>query len=109
MKERSDLGNYLVMSDNIAYYMERDRMTRHELAKALGVSYSIVTQWLNAKAYPRIDSIERMANLFGIEKKDLIERREPELSEPVKQLIENAKKLTPEQAEAMLKVMQAFL
>ena len=58
MKERSDLGNYLIMSDNIAYYMNRDRMTRHELAKAL-VSNFVSTK---KEGTPRRDAHIREEN-----------------------------------------------
>ena len=33
------------------------------------------SDWVNAKTYPRIDKIEKMAQYFGIEKSDLIEKR----------------------------------
>lgn len=45
------------------------------MCDALGVKYTTFSDWVNAKAYPRIDKIELMANYFGISKADLVEER----------------------------------
>lgn len=69
------LGNRRVMGQNIEYYMNRMGLERKELAKALGVPYSSLTDWMNGNAYPRIDKIQLMADFFHIEKSDLVEPR----------------------------------
>lgn len=69
------LGNKKVMGNNILFYMERAGIERREFAKAIGVPYSSLTDWINGRAYPRIDKIEKMAKFFGIEKADLVEDR----------------------------------
>lgn len=69
------LGNKKVMGNNILFYMERAGIERREFAKAIGVPYSSLTDWINGRAYPRIDKIEKMARFFGIEKADLVEDR----------------------------------
>ncbi|MBR3246849.1 MAG: helix-turn-helix domain-containing protein [Clostridiales bacterium] len=69
------LGNRQVMGQNIDYYMNRMGLERKELAKALGVPYSSLTDWMNGNSYPRIDKIQKMADFFGVEKSDLVEPR----------------------------------
>lgn len=69
------LGNKKVMGNNIQFYMNKMGLERADLAKAIGVPYSSLTDWINGKTYPRIDKIERMANYFNIEKSDLVEER----------------------------------
>ena len=69
------LGNKKVMGDNIQYYMDINKIERREFAKALGVPYSSLTDWINGNTYPRIDKIQRMADYFHIEKSDLVESR----------------------------------
>jgi transcriptional regulator with XRE-family HTH domain len=69
-----DLGNKEVMADNIKANMYRLGIERVDLAKSLEVPYPTVSDWVNAKTYPRIDRIEQMANLFKISKADLIEK-----------------------------------
>ena len=74
----SSLGNKQVFSENLKYYIEKSGKDRKELAEIWGFPYSTVTEWINAKKYPRIDRIEIMADYFGILKSDLIEVRTQE-------------------------------
>jgi len=69
------LGIRKTMGDNILFYMTRAGIERRDFAKAIGVPYSSLTDWINGRAYPRIDKIEKMARYFGIEKADLVEER----------------------------------
>lgn len=69
----SNLGNKEVMAKNLRYYMERSGKTQKELAEIVGVATSTFNDWMKAKAYPRIDKIEMLANYFNILKSDLIE------------------------------------
>ncbi|WP_235720329.1 LexA family transcriptional regulator [Liquorilactobacillus mali] len=45
------------------------------MAADLNVKYTTLTDWINGNAYPRIGSIEKMADYFNVEKSDLIERK----------------------------------
>ena len=72
------LGNKRIMGENIQRYMDRDGLDRRTFAKAIGVPYSSLTDWINGKSYPRIDKIETMANYFGIAKADLVEEHHDE-------------------------------
>ena len=72
----SDLGNKEVFAENLKYYIDKSGKDRRELAEEWGFPYSTVTEWINAKKYPRIDRIEIMANYFHILKSDLIERKD---------------------------------
>lgn len=74
----SALGNKEIFAKNLRRYMEEHEKTRRDLCDDLGFSYMIVSDWCNAKKYPRIDRIEKLANYFGIEKSDLIEPPAPE-------------------------------
>lgn len=67
------LGNREIMAQNIQYYMDLNDKTRNDVCEALSIKYTTFSDWVNAKTYPRIDSIERMANYFGIDKSDLVE------------------------------------
>lgn len=69
----SGLGNKETMSKNIKKHMRKRGVERNKLADDLNVSYSTISDWINAKTYPRIDKIELMANYFGISKADLVE------------------------------------
>jgi len=74
----SNIGNKETLSKNLKYYIEKSGKDRKELAEIWGFPYSTVTEWVNAKKYPRIDRIEIMADYFGILKSDLIEEKSKE-------------------------------
>ena len=74
----SNLGNKKVMAKNLHYYVERAGKTQKEMAEIVGVATSTFNDWMKAKAYPRIDKIEIMANYFKILKSDLIEEKNEE-------------------------------
>ena len=67
------LGNKEVMAKNISKYMKEKNVDRTKLSKDLKLKYTTVSDWINAKTYPRIDKIELLANYFGVTKADLVE------------------------------------
>lgn len=71
----NSLGNKQVMADNIKYYMEKKHVSSVDMCRVLNVPQSTFSYWINAKTYPRIDKIEKMADYFGISKADLVEPR----------------------------------
>jgi len=71
----NNLGNKQTMAKNIARYMKIHNMKRRDLADCMGVPYTTVCDWLNAETYPRIDKIEKMAQIFGVSKADLVENQ----------------------------------
>lgn len=71
----NNLGNKETMAENIKYYMDLHGVDRNTICNALNIKYSTFSEWVNARAYPRIDKIELMAHYFGISKADLVEPR----------------------------------
>ena len=63
------------MAENLRYYIQLSKKTQKEICKDLNFKEMTFSDWVNAKTYPRIDKIEKMAQYFGIEKSDLIEKR----------------------------------
>lgn len=72
----SDLGNKAVLSGNLKYYMKKHGIDRQQICDVLNFKYSTFSDWINGNKYPRIDKIEVLANYFGIDKSDLIEKRD---------------------------------
>lgn len=58
---------------NIKYYLNERGLTQTQLAKILDYPEMTVSNWVNAKYYPRIDKIQEMADFLSINKSDLIE------------------------------------
>lgn len=69
------LGNKEIFSQNLKYYMYKYNVDRNTLCDTLGLKYMTVSDWINAKTYPRIDKIEILANYFNIRKSDLVEKQ----------------------------------
>ena len=61
------------ISENLKYYMDLNKINNRELGEKIGVSESTVGKWLLMKSTPRMVTIEKLANLFGIKKSDLLE------------------------------------
>lgn len=53
------------MSNNIKQLREAHDMTQAELAKRLGVLVPAVSKWERGLAYPRMDNLVKMAQIFG--------------------------------------------
>lgn len=67
------IENKDILAKNLRKYISMSGKDRKEIARALNIPYSTLTDWVNANKYPRIDSIEKMAAYFGVSKSDLIE------------------------------------
>lgn len=70
-----DLGNKEIFARNLDNYMKEYRIDRNKLCNDLKVPATTLSDWLNAKKYPRIDNLERLARYFHIKKSDLTENK----------------------------------
>lgn len=67
------IENKDILAKNLRKYISMSGRDRKDIARALGIPYSTLTDWINANKYPRINNIEKMAEYFGVSKSDLIE------------------------------------
>lgn len=49
------------------------KITQQTLAKEVGVTRSTVTKWETGKSMPRIDTLRKLANVFGCTVDDLLQ------------------------------------
>lgn len=107
----SDLGNKQVFSENLKYYMKLYNKDRNKLCEDLGFKYSTLRDWAKANTYPRIDKIEMLANYFGIQKSDLIEKKDVIIMEgnTEKVLFEHIMNLAKDKTEQELLVKCTML
>ena len=59
---KSTLGNKKIMASNIRRNLDKLGLNTKEFSNKLNFKYTTVLDWVNAKTYPRIDKIEKMAN-----------------------------------------------
>lgn len=61
------------ISKNLKSLMDENNINNKELASKLNVSESTVGKWLLEKATPRMGKVEELANLFNVNKSDILE------------------------------------
>jgi repressor LexA len=77
-----------IFAYNLKTNIEQRGLTVKEWAKRIGVAYTTAIDWVNAKTYPRIEKIDKIADYFGVDKSDLIEPKtnKPSNLIPIKKL-----------------------
>ncbi len=86
-----------------------------DLAEYIGVSRAIISQYESGDKYPSIDTIEKIAEYFGVTidyllgSNNTINDLEEQFPEGVQVLRRATKELTPEARAKMVKLMKAFL
>lgn len=71
------IENKKVMARNIQLYMKKNNVNATDVCKHLGIKQNTFSDWVNAKTYPRIDAIEKLARYFHINKSYLVEEITP--------------------------------
>lgn len=99
----NNLGNKETMAKNIIRLMRNKGVNATDVCKTLGFPNATFSDWINAKTYPRIDKIEKMAMFFGVEKSDLVEEYIPAApgSETREKLLRAFDQLDPAQQEML--------
>lgn len=111
----SDIGTREIFAANLSFYIERSGKTQKKIAEELNEPTSTLNNWVTGKKFPRPDKLEKLANYFGIPKRDLIEDKtkklvtDDELTESQQKLIDFAMGLTEDQADKVLRLMKSIL
>jgi len=51
---------------NLKYLMETKGVTQADICRELEVSSATASDWCNGKKYPRVDAMQRLADLLGV-------------------------------------------
>jgi transcriptional regulator with XRE-family HTH domain len=73
-QQDSNLGNKEVFAENFNYYLKRTGERKVDIARALNVSACAVSDWTKLRSYPRMDKVQMLAEHWGIEMSDLVEK-----------------------------------
>lgn len=68
-----------IFAKNINYWMNNRNKTQMDLMNDLDLSSSTVSDWCNAKKYPRMGTVQMLADYLEILKSDLIEERKTKI------------------------------
>lgn len=66
-----------IFAKNLRYYLEACHMTQVELSKKLNVGTTSVYNWCNGVKIPRMDKVDKMCEIFGCNRSDLITDNRP--------------------------------
>ena len=67
-----------IFANNLKSYIRKAGKTQAQVADAVNVSKGTFSDWTRARALPRMNKIEALAEYFGITKADLLEEKNPE-------------------------------
>lgn len=62
-----------ILAKNLSHYIDRSGHTQTDIARKLNIPEMTMSNWLNAKTYPRVDKIQLLADFFNIRRSDLTE------------------------------------
>lgn len=65
-----DINKNIAM--NIQNYLNLLNITQKDLSKKLGCSNTTISMWIKGNSTPRIDKIDKMCEIFGCERNDII-------------------------------------
>ncbi|MEQ9763212.1 helix-turn-helix transcriptional regulator [Streptococcus sp. ZJ151] len=60
-----------IIADNITHYRKEKGVTQKELAKAVGVTPSTMTDYMKLRSAPSFGVIQKLADYFGVKKSDI--------------------------------------
>lgn len=67
------MDNKTIFANNLKKLMDFNNKSRQDVCKDLDISYWTFSDWVTGKKYPRMDSVELLANYFGVTKSVLVE------------------------------------
>lgn len=70
-----------IFSDNLKRLLDINNETQTELAQSLNINRSVVSSWLLGTRFPRMNTVEEIASHFGVQKSDLLEKKNYNISD----------------------------
>lgn len=94
-----------IFARNLRHYLDLNQMTQVELSKKLNVGTTSVYNWCSGIKIPRMDKVDKMCQIFGCNRSDLITDNGHEDSriKGFVELFENAPKEYQDAAVLLLK------
>ena len=110
-----------VFVENLTRLMRERGIDQSAIASSLGLTASTVSDWVNGKKYPRVDSMQRLADFFGVPMSALTIQQSPdhdrihEISESLQHnpklglLFDRSRKMSERDLDAVLGIVEAIL
>ena len=98
-----------MVGENIKSFRKKNKMMQQELAELLNVSHATVSSWEIGRTEPKMGMIEKMCEIFGCEKSELIDGKASSADKKVLDMAIKISNLTPEQRNSVLQFIDFFL
>lgn len=85
--------------NGIRYFRSKNHMTQNELADAMGVTQTSVSQWENGRNYPDIKTARRMADYFSTSLDQILSERSLDEFHQMERQVFNNDYAVPEAAD----------
>lgn len=67
MEQQAVLDTKRIIAINLNRFMEYKNLTRKKVCADLDIKYTTFCEWVNGRAYPRIEALENLASYFGVQ------------------------------------------
>lgn len=91
-----------IVANNIKKLVQEKGITQKELAKAIGMSQNIITEYVKLRSFPPAGVIQKMADYFGVNKSDIDTTWKPSHSDIINEIVATSAKLTRPRQEIVL-------
>lgn len=113
-----------IFSKNLKYQLNIHNKTQADIVNDLKITSSTVSDWVNAKKYPRMDKVQMIADYLGIYKSDLVEEKKDDVylndkpnirnileklpNKAILKMYDKTKDLTEEEVDQILQIIETF-
>ncbi|XRJ98146.1 LexA family protein [Latilactobacillus sakei] len=92
-----------IIAANIKKYIQQNHMTQKELAKAIGISPSTMSDYMNLRSNPSQGVIQKISTYFGILKSDIDTTYKVDINAKNSNILSIYNKLKPDRQEKVYK------
>ncbi|MFK4886354.1 helix-turn-helix domain-containing protein [Lactococcus petauri] len=105
--ENYELERRKIVAENIKKLIKEKGITQKQLAKEIGMSQNIITEYVKLRSFPPGGVLQKIADYFGVKKSDIDTTWKKDVNSEytpyINETIDNMKKLTEERQENILK------
>ena len=108
----TDRKSQEIFSQNLRRCLANSGRTQKEVANIVGVSAGTFCDWVQERSLPRMDKIQKLAEIFGISKSDLLDEWNPENDKELEidqKVLELFHRVPKEKREFVLSLIQSTI
>jgi transcriptional regulator with XRE-family HTH domain len=110
--KKTNLGSSEVFARNLERYINAAGVKKIDVARAIGLSPSSISDWIIGRTYPKMDHIQLLAEYFGVQKSDLVDDvcvTKDFVTEQDQEIIDLFHKVPEEKREFVLSMIRAAI